>query len=327
PRLVLMEPQSLVRAPDARSDPHPTTPGELAGDIGRSVRDAMDSSGSGAPASGRAVRDILSTNEIFRRVVATADEEFSEPNRLLFFSGLAAGLSIALSFIAKAGVTGATDAEMLGNVVYPIGFVFIVLGRYQLFTENTLTPVALVLTRRASIPRLLTLWTLVYAANLLGSAIAAFAIAHTPILTPEAFEYARDFGKHALETTPTQLFWKGLIAGWLVAGMVWLTHAVRDATTRFFLVFVIMFLIPSADLFHCIVGSCEVFFLAFLGEAGFVEAFTSFILPTTAGNTVGGVLLVAVLNFAQTHDSTFSDRGTLTWKEMFMRRSVSPRSK
>ncbi|MEL7363231.1 MAG: hypothetical protein AAFN13_14245, partial [Bacteroidota bacterium] len=63
-------------------------------------------------------------------------------------------------------------------------------------------------------------------------------------------------------------------------------RSVRDATTRLLLVFVVMFLIPSADLFHCIVGSCEVFFLAFLGEASFVEAFTSFILPTTVGNTV-----------------------------------------
>ncbi|MEM8558626.1 MAG: formate/nitrite transporter family protein [Bacteroidota bacterium] len=318
-----MKPQSFVRAPGARTDPDPTTPGELADDLSRSLRDALDSSDSGAPASGRAVRDILSTQEIFERVVATADEEFSEPSRLLFFSGLAAGLSIALSFIARAGVTAATGSEMLGNLVYPVGFVFIVLGRYQLFTENTLTPVALVLTRRATIPRLLLLWALVLAANLLGSALAAFAIATAPILTPEAFEYARKFGEHALETPAVALFWKGLIAGWLVAGMVWLTHAVRDSTTRLALVVGIMFLIPSADLFHCIVGSCEVFFLAFLGEATFVESFTSFIVPTTLGNTVGGVLLVALLNFAQTHQGALKDRGQLSWQAMLFKNTVS----
>jgi formate/nitrite transporter FocA (FNT family) len=106
------------------------------------------------------------------------------------------------------------------------------------------------------------------------------------------------------------LFSKGIIAGWLVASMVWLIHAARDSVSRFFTVFFIMFLIPSLDLYHCIVGACEVFYLAFEGHTSFVDAVLQFFVPVTLGNTVGGVLLVAILNYGQTRDAVVPQHDT-----------------
>lgn len=314
---------ALTRALEAGSGAEEGTsrrPGRPDGEA--ALRATVDRSMSGAPAAGRAVRDIFSTDEIFQRIVATADEEFSRSNRLLFLSGLAAGLSIALSFLARAAVTGGLPGEvsvLLGNVLYPIGFLLIVLGRYQLFTENTLTPVTLVLTRIASLPALLRVWGVVFAANVLGAAVAAYVFARTGIFEPDTAAVARGFAEHALATAPWDLFWKAVIAGWLVASMVWLNHAARDTTTRVFVVFGIMFLIPAADLFHCIVGACEVLYLVFQGGAG-VGAFAwDFLAPVTLGNTVGGVLLVAILNFSQTRTERFTDRDCsaleLPWRE------------
>lgn len=301
------------------------------------VREVLDHAESGAPAAGKAVRDIFSTDEIFQRILATADEEFSRSTRLLFLSGLAAGLSIGLSLVARAAVTAlaggaepSSAAVLAGNMVYPIGFLLIVIGRYQLFTENTLTPVTLVLTKIASLPLLLKVWGTVLAANLLGVAIIAWILATTGVLEPEAMTVARGFGEHALSTPWADLFWKGVFAGWLVASMVWLIHAARESITRFVTVFVLMFLVPSLDLFHCIIGACEVLFLVFMAEASWYQSTVGFFLPVLLGNILGGVLLVAILNYSQTRDVLFADRDCatleLTWREwLFGHHSGHPR--
>lgn len=307
---------SRILPPDA---PEPAQPDSE--EAAQDVRDTLDRSESGAPAAGRAVRDLFSTDEIFQRVVATADEEFGRSGRLLFLSGLAAGLSIGLSFVARAALTAATPGDttgLVGNLLYPVGFLLIVQGRYQLFTENTLTPVTLVMTRIASLPLLLRVWGIVLAANLIGAAALALLLSQTGVFSPEAKEVARGFGEHALHVPHDDLFWKAVIAGWIVASMVWLTHAARDTITRFFTIFVLMYLIPSADLFHCIIGACEVLFLVFQGLAGLGES-AAFVGVVVAGNTAGGVLLVAILNSAQTRHLRFRDRDpgelNLSWKQ------------
>ena len=285
------------------------------------LREAMSTSERGAPSAGEAVSDLFSTDEIFHRLMATADEEFSRTPRLLFLSGLAAGLSIGLTFLARATMTGLVPGDgtgLVGNILYPIGFLFIVLGRYQLYTENTLTPVALVLTRLASLPRLLKIWVIVFAANLVGAALAALLFASTEVLSPAATEAAYHFGEHALSETWSALFFKGMIAGWMVAGMVWLMHAVRDGTARVALIYFIMFLVPSLGLFHCVIGACELFFFVLKGGVSLGEGVVAFLLPVTLGNTVGGVLFVALPNYFQTRDEKFREWVQLSWHEWFL---------
>lgn len=274
------------------------------------LRETLDRSRRGAPAAGEAVRDRFSADEIFQRVTATADDEVERSTRLLFFSGLAAGLSIGATFLARATMTAATPADptVMGNLLYPIGFVIIVLGSYQLFTENTLTPVTLVMTRLATVPQLLRLWTIVLIANVIGAGIVAYLLAVTNVLDPAAAETAHYFGEHALSVSWSGLFYKGVFAGGLVATMVWLVHAARDTLSRFLIVYLIMFTIPAADLFHCVVGACEVLFLVFTGDAGFVSVFIGFFVPVVLGNTVGGVVFVALVNFSMTEQRRFPER-------------------
>jgi formate/nitrite transporter FocA (FNT family)/protein-disulfide isomerase len=288
----------------------------------RDMRAVIDRSESGAPAAGEALRDLFSTDEIFHRLVVAADEEFSRSTRLLFLSGLAAGLSISLSFLGMTALTAlwpGETARLMGCLLYPLGFLFVVMGRYQLFTENTLTPVTLVLTRIASIPRLLRIWGVVLVANVLGAALCAYVLATTGVFSPEMAAVAHDFGMHFLEMSWSDLFWKGVFAGWLVAGMVWLNYAARDMTTRFLLTFTLIYTVAAAELAHCIVGSAEVLYVVFRGDATLGAFFVDFLTPAVLGNTVGGVLLVAILNFSQTRDQRFPGRDCgrleLTWTE------------
>lgn len=285
------------------------------------IREAMSTSEEGAPSEGRAVSDIFSTDEIFHRVIVTAEDEISRSTRLLFLSGLAAGLSIGLSFLARAALTGLVPEDatgLIGNLLYPVGFIFVILGRYQLFTENTFTPVTLVLTRHTSLPRLMLIWGLVYAGNVLGAAITALLFSKTQIFDEATATAAYRLGTHAMELPWSTLFFRGVIAGWMVAGMVWLIHAVRDSLARFFIVYFIMYMVPSVELFHCIIGACEIAYLILEGGTTLWEGLSHFQLAVTLGNTVGGVLFVALPNYFQTGNERFKDWKRLTWREWFL---------
>jgi len=254
------------------------------------------------PSEGSVISDSFGFSEIFRRVLATAHEELDRPTKLLFWSGLAAGLSLGLTFFARAtltGLTGSVDPGFVGNLLYPVGFIIIVLGKYQLFTENTLTPVALVLTRLAPPANLLRLWTTVLVANLVGAAAIAALFALTDVKGAEAADAALAMGKHALEAELGALFWRAVIAGWIVATMVWLVHAVSDTLSRIFLVSVLMYFIGVSDLFHVVTGTVEVLYVVFEGEAGFFSIWHRFVLPVLVGNVIGGIGFVAILNTAQ----------------------------
>ena len=286
---------------------------------GEEIREAIDTSQRGAPAAGEAVPDIFSAEEIFERILTTADKEFSKPPRLLVWSGVAAGLIMSLSFMAMAAIAGALpegSSRLVPSLAYPLSFIIIALGRYQLYTENTLTPVTLVLTRVASIPRLLKIWTLVLVANVIGTAIAGFFFAKTSVFGPDTTEAALAIGKHTVSVGWNALFFRGIIAGWLVAGMVWLNHSARDATARVLIAFVLIYPIAAADLAHCIVGSSEAFYLVFKGELAVLPLLWGFLIPATLGNTVGGVLLVAILNHAQTEQMR-EEHEKLSWRTWF----------
>jgi formate/nitrite transporter FocA (FNT family)/protein-disulfide isomerase len=288
------------------------------------LRETIERSERGAPAAGSAVRDRFSADEIFQRVVATADEEFSRSNRLLFLSGLSAGLAMSLSFIGTAALSalvpgGGSSASAVGYLLYPLGFIFTVLGSYQLFTENTLTPVTLVMTRIASIPALLRVWTVVFAANVLGAGMAAFVLANTGVFSPAAANVAHELGAHFLELSWTAVFWKGVFAGGIIAGLVWLVHAARDTAARVLLVFVLAYTVAAGGLAHCIVSSVEVLYVVFSGDATVLGFLWEFLAPATLGNTVGGVVLVALLNYSQTRDRRIRNRDCrvleLGWSE------------
>ncbi|MEN3791462.1 formate/nitrite transporter family protein [Fulvimarina sp. MAC3] len=255
-----------------------------------------------APDRGATLADYFSFEEVFARVLSSADHELDVSNRYLFWSALGAGGAIGLTFLARVILTetaGEDTPGLLGNLMYPVGFLIIVLGRYQLFTENTLTPVVLVLTKLTSIASLLRLWTIVLLGNLVGALAVAALIAYVDVLTPERITMAIEIGRHAYETEWLTIAARALIAGWIVAAMVWLVHAARDTVSRMLVVFILMYFLGVCGFYHVITSSVEVFFLSFRTEVSFFSLFPLFVAPVLIGNTVGGVIFVAVLNYAQ----------------------------
>jgi len=266
-----------------------------------SVREAIDRSRSGAPAAGAVVRDRFETHEVFQRIVAAADEEATIGWRELYFSGLAAGFAITITFLLYASLTASTGRDpILSALLYPLGFVFIIIGGYQLYTENTLPPVVLVLERLMSVPRLFAIWTVVVLGNFTGGGVGALVLARTGVLSSEGSEAATYLAMKGIETTATTLFFKAAFAGLIVAGVVWLVYAVTDSLTRVVVVYLSFLAIPFGDLFHVVVSFTEVMYLVLSGSDVLVSGLSGFVLPVLLGNTVGGVVFVTVVNYFQT---------------------------
>lgn len=282
------------------------------------IRD-IDRAASGGPRAGWAISDRFSWEETQQRLLASADEEISAGMRELFFSGFTAGFAIALTFVGYAvGRAQFPENRFLAALLYPIGFIYIIVGRYQLFTENTLSPVELVMTRLASLPLLLRLWGIVLIANIAGALLGAFILAHTHVLSPEAMEAGAQFARRGIETDWWDAFFKAVFAGWLVAGVVWLNVAARDTLSRLVMVYIVFYTIAVADLFHVITTASDIFFFVFRQAPGpgLISLVERFWLPVLLGNTVGGVMLFAFIAYAQTEQRRYPEVRILSLRDL-----------
>ncbi|WP_096395389.1 formate/nitrite transporter family protein [Halorubrum trapanicum] len=280
-----------------------------------SMREVVERSRSGAPAVGEAVRDRFSSDEVFQRIIAAADEEVTSGSRELFFSGLAAGLAITITFMLYASLTAATDSHpVLSVLLYPLGFIYIIIGGYQLYTENTLPPVALTLERLASLPTLLRHWTIVLAGNFVGGGIGALVLSYGGVFTGDTVDAARYISEGGFGVGTVPLFFKAAMAGLVVAGVVWVGFASTDSVSRMLVVYLAFLAIPLGDLFHVVVSFTEVLYLFFEysiplygAEISLYSGMVGFVVPVLLGNTIGGVVLVTLVNYFQTSEERLEE--------------------
>ena len=240
---------------------------------------------------------------IHETIRAEGESELERSVSALLLSGFAAGLAMGLSLITegllRAHMPEAPWRDMVSKLGYAVGFLVVILGRQQLFTENTLTPVLPLLYNRdwPTFGRVARLWSLVLAANLAGTWAIAGVLAGTDIFPPEVNEAFAAISRHAVEGDFSSTLVKGIFAGWLIALLVWLMPGSGEA--RPLIVVLLTWLIAAAGFAHVIAGSVEASFLLFLQQASVVDYLWRFFVPTLLGNVVGGVTLVAVLNYGQ----------------------------
>lgn len=231
------------------------------------------------------------------------EEELSRSLLALSLSAIAAGLSMGFSMLARAllhryleGVPGSFLIESLG---YTFGFLVVILARQQLFTENTMTAVLPLMTHPSlrKLGSLMRLWSVVFAGNLLGAGLFAYGILHMQLFDDGTRSALLGIGTEVVGNTPWQMFTKGIVAGWLIATMVWLLPAAEQA--KITVIVLTTYLIALGGFTHIIVGSVETLYLLFAGglsPAGFVAHFA---LPTLAGNIVGGSCIFGLISHAQ----------------------------
>lgn len=244
--------------------------------------------------------DARTTHEVIR---LEGEREMERSNAALAWSGLAAGLAMGFSLVAQGVLHHALpDAPWRPLVVslgYSVGFLIVILGSQQLFTENTLRVVVPLLSRRdgGTLGNVARLWAVVLAANLVGAAVFALVAARTEMFSAETRHAFTELSRKAMEPDFGLTLLRGIFAGWLIALLVWMMPAAR--TAHLWVIVIVTWLVGAAHLSHVVAGSVEAFYLAALGEQGWGQALGGYALPSLIGNVLGGTGLVAALNHAQ----------------------------
>lgn len=231
------------------------------------------------------------------------EEELARPVQALAWSGLAAGLSMGFSFLAEAlfrtYLPNAAWRPLLTNLGYPVGFLIVIVGRQQLFTENTLTAIIPLLARRnrPTFQAVLRLWSVVLAANLVGAHLFAWAVGNLPVLRPVFRDALQQIATEAADVSFTAALLRGIFAGWLIAMIVWMLSATESG--RIAIIVILTYIVGLAGLTHIIAGSVEVLYLVMTGLKSWLFYLGQYMIPTLIGNILGGVSLVSALNHAQ----------------------------
>jgi formate/nitrite transporter FocA (FNT family) len=248
-------------------------------------------------------RSTPPTPVIYEIVRRHGDEELQRPAVSLWWSGIAAGVSISFSLLAQAILeTHIPDAPwkiLITSFGYCVGFLMAVLARQQLFTESTITAV-LPLTAEftfANFSRLIRLWAIVLAANVIGTLAAALFCSFTPVLTGELLNGMLSISRALPQLSWPRMFFGGISAGFLMAAMVWLMPGAESS--RFQVITLMTYLIAIGGFPHIVAGSMEAFLLIVNGEWGLTGMLMNFAVPVLLGNMIGGTALFAVLSYAQ----------------------------
>ena len=244
--------------------------------------------------------DAFVLHEVIRK---EGDEELQRHAGALLLSALAAGLTMGFSLIVpgvlKAHLPQAPWTVLVTGMGYATGFLIVVLGRQQLFTENTLTPILPLLHDRTlkTLGRVGRLWAIVLVGNIIATALIAAVLAHTDAFEPDVRKAFAEISHHAIAAPFTTTLIKAVFAGWLIALMVWMLPATGSAAP--FVVVLMTGLVSMCGLAHIVAGSVDTFYLVFTGEASIADYVSRFFVPTLLGNVFGGTALVAVLNYGQ----------------------------
>jgi formate/nitrite transporter FocA (FNT family) len=248
-------------------------------------------------------RIAIGPHIVYEAIRREGEEELDRAPAALAWSGIAAGLSMGFSFIAEALLQAYLPNEpwrpLVVKLGYAVGFLIVVLGRQQLFTENTLTVILPLLLRKdmRTFIRVLRLWGIVLPANLAGTFLFAFCVAHVGLFDAQVQRCLGEIGGSHLGISFGIVFVRGIFAGWLIALMVWLLPGAEQS--RVSVIIIITYLIGLAGFSHVIAGSTTVFYLVAAKTISVGTYLTTFFLPTLLGNITGGVSLVAALGHAQ----------------------------
>lgn len=249
----------------------------------------------------------LAAKTVYGIIQREGEEELRRPAASLWWSGLIAGIAISSSVLVE-GVLHAhlPDADwrpLVECLGYSLGFLIVILGRLQLFTENTITPVLTIMARFSTncLRSILKLWGIVLLANLAGTMLAALFADVAAFASAELLESMRDVSREAvIGKTSGEVFLRAIPAGFFIAALVWMLPSSKGF--EIWVIVLMTWIIAVSDFAHVIVGSAEAFLLLLGGELGVAGAFGGYIFPALAGNIIGGTALFSLLAYAQVRE-------------------------
>jgi formate/nitrite transporter FocA (FNT family) len=190
------------------------------------------------------------------------------------------------------------EVEFVARMFYPLGFIVVILGRAQLFTENTLYPVALVLAEKKHLWNTLRLWFTVLPANVIGALAFAALASLTSALPPEVVHSLTGLGVEEVHRQLGTIFWSGVMGGWIIALAAWLVSGSHSITGSVMIIWILTFVVGLGHFAHCIAASGEILTAVLTGAVPW-QSFPRWFFPAVAGNVCGGVGMVTLLEYGQ----------------------------
>lgn len=245
-------------------------------------------------------------NRILEEQLETSLHEFNRSNSGLFISAFGAGLEIGFSVLLMGTVftlfgysLSPESLKIYLALCYPLGFIFVIIGRSELFTEHTALALLPVLNRSVSIIDLFKLWGLVYLGNIIGGFVFSLLLTNigpsVGFIKIEAFYHLAhelvDYEWHTILTS-------ALLAGWMMGLLGWLLTSSQETISRILVIILVTTIIGVAGLHHCIVGSLEVFAGLITSSKISLLDYLKFQVWSTVGNALGGAVFVAILKFS-----------------------------
>jgi formate-nitrite transporter family protein len=249
--------------------------------------------------------------EILEELTKVGIQQHKRPNRVLFLSAFGAGLEIGFSILLMGVIYTLFHGEVSDSVLhillamsYPIGFIFVVIGRSELFTEHTTIAVLPVLQGKYTIKHLLRLWVTVLIGNLLAGFLFSYMLYYLPvsmnIIDLSTFEA---LALPMLQFNAASLVGSATLAGWLMGLMAWMVTSSKETISQIVFVGLITFVIGIAGLHHSVVGSIEMFTGMLASDKIHFSDYLYFQSLAVLGNIVGGSLFVGILKYSHTRRS------------------------
>lgn len=248
-----------------------------------------------------------SAQDIYEQVANNARQELGRSSVSLAISGFAGGIFMGLSALGNAiglavltpeGGEPTSAIRFVAKLFYPLGFIAVILGRSQLFTENTLYPVALVLAEKKHFWKTLNLWVVVLVFNVLGALGFATLAVRTNALPPAGSHFLVQLGMETIHHPAGAVFWSAVMGGWIIATVAWLVSGSHSITGSALLIWMLTVIVGLANFAHCIASSGEVFAAVLMHQAPWT-AYLHWFVPAVLGNICGGVGMVTLLEYGQ----------------------------
>lgn len=251
------------------------------------------------------IEDAL--EQAFNRMVDEGTQRLHRSSREILVTGFFGGTEVAMGVLAYLSVLLATGNPLLAGLAFSVGFLALLLGRSELFTEGFLVPVTTVAAKRASIGQLLKLWAGTLAANLVGGWLIMWLVMTAfPKLHATTIESAQHYVDAPLNAETVAL---ALLGGMAITLMTRMQHGTDSMPAKIAAAVAGAFLLAGLQLFHSILDSLLIFGALIVGGTSFGYLdWLSWFGYTVVGNIVGGLGLVTLLRLIRSKERLEEER-------------------
>lgn len=250
-------------------------------------------------------------DDTFSRIVEEGEQRLTRDWSAMVSTGLMAGMEVGIGILAMLIVIERTGSKMLGGLAFSVGFLALLLGHSELFTEGFLIPVTTAAARRATWSQLVRFWAVTLVTNLVGGWIITwFALRGFPEIDRTAISSASEFIDAGIGVRSLAL---AILAGAVITLMTRMQHGTESDPSKIVASVASAFVLAGLPLFHSILDSLVIFTALHTGHTrfGYLD-WLGWLGWAVLWNVVGGIGLVTLLRLVRSRKRVVQDREDAT---------------